>query len=155
MRALTLIAFAGLAAYATAGSITKPVAQSQYNHMSKAMLLKDVKTLESFLAPSYVLIRDNGKTATRSQVVQSFGQMNKVMAISSWTRQVTSVHGSEVSVKSTVKATIKDQKGKPHLFALEGASTDTWVENKGHWQMVKSVVSKQNTTLDGKPVHMQ
>lgn len=154
MRTISVLAVASVAALASASPLTKSTAQGQYDHLAKAFLQKDLKTFEAFLAPNYVLVRAPGKNATRVEVIRDFEQMSKVMSFSSWSRSVTDINGSVVSVKGTFKATIKDPQGKPHSLTMDAMSTDTWVQNKGRWQIVKSVVGKQKATLDGKPIQM-
>ena len=128
-----------------------------YAKVSAAFKAKDMKTINDFMTPDFVLKQQNGTTKTRAEVNVDF--MRQMMALESgdWKRSITklTVTGDKatVLVDGNFDGVMKNPQ-KPdekHRFTQDAKGRDTWVKTPAGWRIKGSEVLSMKMLMDGKP----
>jgi len=144
-------------ALATADNVqtVRKTLDANYKGFSQAFLKKDSKALFALMTDDYTVTQPNGATFTKDQIKASLDQQMKIMTSATWVRKITSLKLNGKDAIAVVdglfqgKATGPD--GKAHDVKVAAHTTDTWTKVGKIYKLKKSVVSKNDVTVDGKP----
>jgi len=125
-----------------------------YKAISAAFVKRDAKTISDLMTDDYTATPLNGPTLTKAQIMQDMQRQMSSITNASWIRTITSLKltgkNAIAVVKGNFQGTITGPDSKPHQFKLDALTTDTWLKTAKGYRLQKSVVSKNDVTVDGK-----
>lgn len=157
VKALSLILLAGLA---TVGFAQEKEVAKKYSDLQVATKAKNVAKLKSMWKETshstFQLITSSGQKITGAQMLaQMEQQMNMFGKFTTYVIKLSPIKKTPstyvVRATSTFAMDLPMNK-KISKIAGSSVSTDTWVKDGAKWKLKEIRVTKETTTLDGKPI---
>lgn len=129
--------------------------EARYAQMQHAIESHDAKALEAVLAPGFVSVELNGKTASEDEMLRDLDKVPSDPGRSSRTSLLSvqrSQNAAVVEQRYTMKTRRKGRDGAEHRVELVAVSTDTWILLHREWRIQRTVTDKLDYYIDGKRV---
>ena len=142
-----------LGANAMAADAIQKQLEGNYAAMSRGFIAKDLRPMEGFLTPDFVVQDLDGKLIPRAQILQGYQAQMKMLSDVKWVRTIKGIsHQGDVyftMVDGDINAIVKGPDHRDHKLRLLATSKDSWVKTGSKWTLKKTVLVKRTVTMDG------
>lgn len=137
----------GAAAFSFADAMTAKW-QAHYDVYVKSITSRNFAVFKTYIAKDFVWVKPDGKRVLRDKALAEFKGIFDAKKVSGGEKVLKAVkRGAEVDVTYKASFTIVLADGTTSSFAEEGV--DTWKQNKGKWQLVRSVDKPARKRISG------
>ena len=162
-----LVALAAVLAATTVAqtSPNRAFLNNRYAELSNLMRKRDTAGLRTWFmkwtTPEFEYFTSQRVAIGRDQLLASMQQQVSMMrSVDSVTAKITRLNEKPNEISATISTTIRamvalDPKANPVRFASDSVSIDRWVRVNGNWRLARVTTTRDNSTLDGKPLSGQ
>ncbi len=129
--------------------------EARYAQMQRAIQSHDARALKAVLAPGFVSVELNGKTASEDEMLRDLDKVPSDPDQSSRTTILSVQRSNKAAVveqRYAMRTRRKGRNGAEHRIRLVAVSTDTWILLHREWRIQRTVTDKLDYYVDGKRV---